>query len=34
MSRYTIVFLLAVAVYLFAAIIYDVRVWCERRRSK
>lgn len=34
MSRYTIVFLLAVAVYLIAAIIYDVRVWYERRRSK
>lgn len=34
MSRCTIVFLLAVAVYLIAAIIYDVRAWYERRRSE
>lgn len=34
MSRYTIVFLLAVSVYLIAAIIYDVHVWYERRRSE
>lgn len=34
MSRCTIVFLLALAVYLIAAIIYDVRVWYERMRSE
>ena len=34
MSRCTIVFLMALAVYLIAAIIYDVCVWFERRRSE
>lgn len=34
MSRCTIVFLLALAVYLIAAIIYDVRGWYERRRPE
>lgn len=34
MSRYKIVFLLAVAVYEIEEIVYDVRVWYERRRSE
>jgi hypothetical protein len=34
MSRCTIVFLLALAVYLIAAVVYDVRELLERRRSE